>query len=252
MPLIPANAKFLSQPVYNVGDYGKDVFIPFVLADDGTTAYAMQTFTIDAAATAIKQVPDINGSVNSQPIDDNDNALVGNNTLGIIFPANNTAFSQVFTWTPDMNALVYKVSLQIAVGLNVSSYGAGNFNIGRLNVSAVERASNRQLIPILRFNAGTSIFTNLTAAGTHVMIVMADYTTPFKVYSRSPIDITISLTTVNATTTWQEGILPVFCWNKLNVLKTFSQSGVKFHVHATLDHLDPVYKADPDRLGVIQ
>lgn len=236
-----------SIPVYDNSTFGQDVFIPINLQTDATTTFIETSITGDAAATVYIHYPDSNAAGKVTPIDDNDEVFMAANTFLMVGPANKTAFTRTFSWTPDMNAMVYKVSLQLAVAINASAWTSGTVSLGSVQVSAIERNTLRQLVPTLTF---PDITTGLGATGTNICIIQADFTQKFPVYSTSPIDITITInSSATGTNTWQSGILPLFPWNKTNVMKTWSASGIKFHVHATLDHGDPIYDLNPDRVS---
>lgn len=238
------NIKPLIPPVYNVGDYGQDVRIPITSATNGTDTVSVQSIVLDVSTTTIQQILD----TTSTPIDDNELAISDANIVGLMNLGDNTAWSKTFSWTPDMNAEVYKVSLAFAAALNVSAWTSGNFNLNLVRVRAVERDTGRLIIPLLTFNQ-PNITANLVAVGCQILIIMADYDTTFKVKARSAIDITISITSSVGVGTRQEGLLTVFAWNKPQVLKPFSLPIIKLHVHATLDHAAEVFKEDIELLG---
>lgn len=235
--------------VYDESTFGQDVFIPFQLQTDATTTFVETTITGDATATVYIHYPDSNSAGKVTPIDDNDVVFMANNTFLMVGPANNTAFTRTFSWTPDMNAMVYKTSLQLAVAINCSAYTAGNVLLGSVQIKAVERNTQRVLVDTITF---PDITTALTATGTNICIIQADWLVKYPLYTTSPIDITLTInSSKTATATFQSGILPLFCWNKTNVMKTWSASGIKFHVHATPDHADPVFDLDAGRLSAL-
>lgn len=236
-----------SVVVYDNSTYGQDVFLPINLQSDATTTFLETSITCDASGTAYVHYPDSNSAGKVTPTDDNDMVLAANNTILLVGLANNTAFSRTFSWTPDMNAMVYKTSLQIAVGINCSAFSAGTVSLGSVQIKAVERNTLRVLIDTLTF---PDLTTALTGTGTNIAIIQADWNVKYPVYSTSPIDITLTInSTKSATATFQSGVFPVFCWSKTNNFKAWSMSGVKFHIHATPDHADPVFDLDADRLS---
>ena len=224
--------------------------MPFLTPQDGTTSFVLQSVTISATATTILGTTESSSAVtNITPIEHIDTVMATQDTVGLCNPADDTNFSRTFTWTPDMNATVYKVALILAAAVNVSAYTNGTVTLGRVSVSAVERLTGRNLIPNISVN---NITTGLTATGTAIEIIMADWTQGFAVYSKSPIDITVSIpSTRSGTNTSQTGYLPVFCFNKANVAKQWTQSGIWFHVHASADHADEALSYTPDRVSTL-
>ena len=73
----------------------------------------------------------------------------------------------------------------------------------------------------------------------------------YKVYRGQPIDITFTMETTAGSGTRQEGLISFFPNLATARPKIFYVSGVSFHVHASLDHADPVYRQDMRRLSVL-
>lgn len=249
------------KPVYNVSDFGHDIFLPLELAADGTTAFAATSITISAAGTELLQYTEEStdrefaqiptAGTHLTPIDEQDILIAANDTVGLVNAGNDVAFDRTFTWTPDMNATIYKTGIILGAACNCSAFaGATSVDIGSIEVAAIERNTGRILIPKITF---AQISTQLTAVGTSIAILQAEYLETFKVYSKSPIDITIKINSSKVVgggaATFQSGFLPIFPYNKLNVMKGWSHSGIGFHIHASMDHADPVFALDKDRIN---
>lgn len=248
------------SPVYNVGDFGEDIFLPFELGADGTTAFSATSITISAAATELLQYTEDStdrefaqiptAGTNLTPIDETDILIMSNDTVGLVYSANDTAFNRTFTWTPDMNAFIYKTSLILGAACNASAVSGGaTVDIGTIQFGAIERNTGRVLIPM---QTVPQINTQLTATGTSIAILQTDWVQFYEVFAKSPIDITIKVNSSKVAgggaATFQSGFLPIFPYNKLNVMKGWSHSGIGFHVHATPNHADPVFQVYPNRI----
>jgi hypothetical protein len=224
-------------PTYNVDNYGVDSFIP-LFNDVSLTA---QSITI--SSSALTQSYD-DGNV---PIDHQDTLLSDSDTIHLLHEGNDTAFDQTYRWRPDMSAIVYKTRLLLAIGLNVSAYTSGTIDLTNCTITITEVGGNnnqifKQTFPIT--------MTALTGTGSAYFILDADYSSIFKVYSGNPLDVRIEIpvATKSGTATAQTGVLPLFCYSTPAQLKPFTLSGITFHIHASLDHADPVFNQDISRV----
>ena len=233
--IAPSNVK--SVITYDTGNYGEDLFLP--LTSVGLTE---QTFTI-SGATITRDTDDGNQPVDADPIivHDTDNGMIEHE-------GNNTAYSQTFRWNPDMSAVIYKTRFHVAFGLNISAYTSGNYNIGKLTVTFQETQDPNRIIYQNTFDSGAA---NQTGTGISYHIFDHDVIESYKVYRGQPIDITFTLAADTGSGTRQEGMISFFPNLATARPKIFYLSGVSFHVHASLDHADPVYRQDMRRLSVL-
>lgn len=233
MSLSPSNIK--SVVTYDTSAYGEDLEFPMMSA--GLT---LQNFTI-SDATITRDTDD-----GAQPIDADSFAIDDRNNGMIEHEGNNTQYSQTFRFNPDMSAVVYKTRFHLAMGLNVSAYTSGNFNIGDLTIKVVETASSDRVIYENTFPSGA---TNQTATGVSYHIFDQDVIEPFKIYRGQPIDITLTLNSSAGTGTRQEGLVSYFPTYATARPKIFHTSAISFHVHASMDHADPVYRTNVGRIS---
>ena len=114
-------SKVKSVSVYNVGDYGNDLFLPFT--DVGLTETAI-TFS---TATLTRDTEDSN-----QPMDDFP-AVYSDTDSGILLnEGNDTAFSQTYSYNPDMTAIIYALHLHFPAAVICSAFTSGTLN-GKLD-----------------------------------------------------------------------------------------------------------------------
>jgi len=131
--LQPSNVKSIA--VYDVANFGTDLFLP--LTDVGLTETAL-TFS------TVTMTRDTDGS--NQPLDtfpfvysDTDDGLLLNE-------GDNAIYNQTYTLNPDMTAILYKVSLNFCAVLTCSAYTSGGLNIGGLHIKISERSSNDRML----------------------------------------------------------------------------------------------------------
>ena len=232
--LEPSNIKSVS--VYNVGDYGEDLFLPFT--DVGLTETAI-TFS---TATVTRDTDDSN-----QPMDDFP-AIYSDTDSGVLQnEGNNTAFSQTYVFTPDMTAICYAIHLIFPAAVICSAFTSGTLNVGALHIKLTERSTNDRLLYENTFQSGAA---NLTGTGTSLHIFQQDVVETILVRKGNPIDILVELVTVTTgTNTRQEGYVTPAPYLKTAVMKRFTPAGIALHLHADLSHADGVYKYTKNRVS---
>jgi len=226
-----------SQPVYDVGSYGEDLFLP--LTDVGLTETAL-TFS---TATVTRDTTDSNQPVDTYPrvYSDTDSGLLLNE-------GNNTIYNQTYTLDPDMTSVIYKISLNFCAVLTVSAYTSGTYNLGALHIKITERSTNDSL---LYENTFTSNAGDRTSTGTDIHWFTQDIVETIKVRKGNPIDIQLDLITTNGSGTRQEGYAPVAPLLKTAVMKQFYESGISLHLHPDLSHADGVFKYSKQRVSLL-
>jgi hypothetical protein len=230
----PSNVKSVS--VYNVGDYGEDLFLPFT--DVGLT----ETSITFSTATVTRDLEDSN-----QPMDDFPAVYSDTDTNVLLNEGNDTAFSQTYSYNPDMTAIIYAIHLSFPAAVICSAFTSGTLNIGALHLKITERSTNDRLLYENTFQSGAA---NLTGTGTSLHFFQRDVVETILVRKGNPIDILVELVTVKTgTNTRQEGVVPLAPYIKTAVLKRFTPAGIALHLHADLSHADGVYKYTKNRVS---
>jgi len=232
----PSNVKSLA--VYDVANYGTDLFLP--ITDVGLTETAL-TFS---GVTMTRDTSDSNQPLDSFPrvYSDTDSGLLLNE-------GNNTIYNQTYSFSPDMTAVIYKISLQFCAVLTCSAYTNGGLNIGGLHIKISERSSNDRLLYENTFQSGAA---TLSATGTSMHWFTQDIVETIKVRKGNPVDIQLNLiTVVTGTNTRQEGYAPVAPLLKTAVMKQFYETGISLHLHPDLSHADGVFKYKKERVSLL-
>jgi len=232
----PSNVKSLA--VYDVANYGTDLFLP--ITDVGLTETAL-TFS---GVTMTRDTSDSNQPLDSFPrvYSDTDSGLLLNE-------GNNTIYNQTYSFSPDMTAVIYKISLQFCACLSCSAYTNGGLNIGGLHIKISERSSNDRLLYENTFQSGAA---TLSATGTSMHWFTQDIVETIKVRKGNPIDIQLNLiTVVTGTNTRQEGYSPSAPLLKTAVMKQFYETGISLHLHPDLSHADGVFKYKKERVSLL-
>ena len=230
----PSSVKSVS--VYNVGDYGEDLFLPFT--DVGLT----ETSITFSTATVTRDTEDSN-----QPMDDFPAVYSDTDTGVLLNEGNDTAFSQTYSFNPDMTAIIYALHLHFPAAVICSAFTSGTLNVGALHLKITERSTNDRLLYENTFQSGAA---NLTGTGTSLHIFQQDVVETILVRKGNPIDILVELVTVTTgTNTRQEGYVTPAPYLKTAVLKRFTPAGIALHLHADLSHADGVYKYTKSRIS---
>ena len=224
-------------PTYGVDNYGHDIFIPV------TNDAVLSAVTIVPSTTTITQsVVD-----NAIPTDQQDTLLSDVDAIQLLHGGNDAEFNHVYRWHPDMTAAVYKTRILLAIGLNVSVRVSGTITLPEAFVTITEVTGDNNVLfdGVFALSIGA-----LSAVASSYFILDADFNSIFKVFSGNPIDIRIRIpaATESGDSTTQVGILPLFCYQSAAVLKPFTLSGITFHIHASLDHADPIFNLDIERV----
>ena len=231
----PSNVK--SVPVYNTGDYGNDLALHL-------TTVGLNEQSVTFSSAAITRSLDHTG----QPLDAIPHVYSDTDTGLILHEGNDTQFSTEYVFNSDMPAVVYKTSVNVCMGLNVSAYTSGNFNLGNLIVKITEEGSSDRVIYENTFSSGAA---NLTGTGTSLHWFTVDVVEPFQVFPNQPIKISLTLDTTLATGTSQAGIVSVSPYVNTAVMKSFAESAIIFHVHADLAHADDVFRFNMGRVSTL-
>ena len=224
-------------PTYGVDNYGHDIFIP-VANDAGLSAVS-----ITPSTTTITQ----SVSSGAIPTDSQDTLLADADTIQLLHQGNDTEFNRVYRFNPDMTAAVYKTRILLAIGLNVSVRVSGTITLPNAFVTITEVIGEQNVL----FDGVFALtIAGLSGVASSYFILDADFSSIFKVFSGNPIDIRIRIPAAaeSGDSTTQVGILPLFCYQSAAVLKPFTLSGITFHIHASLDHADPICNLDIERV----
>ena len=231
-------SKIKSVSVYNVGDYGVDNFLPF------TNVGLTETSITFSTSTVTRDTDDSN-----QPMDDFP-AIYSDTDTGVLQNSgNNTAFSQTYSYNPDMTAIIYAIHLCFPAAVICSAFTSGTLNVGALHLKITERSTNDRLLYENTFQSGAA---NLTGTGTSLHIFQQDVVETILVRKGNPIDILVELVTVTTgTNTRQEGYVTPAPYLKTAVMKRFTPAGIALHLHADLSHADGVYKYTKNRVSML-
>jgi len=235
MPDVPGN-QIKMLPTYGVDNFGTNVFLP--LFNDAS----LSAQSITLSTTTITQSTEA-GTIG---FDLQDTLLSDADTVQLLHEGNDTLFDQTYRFKPDMTAIIYHTRILMAIGLNVSVFTSGSIDISPATITITEasgatRTIFQQIFPLT--------ITALTGTGSAYFILDAIFDEIFKVYSGNPIDVRIQIPAATETgvSTTQVGVLPLFSYQSAAVLKPFTLSGLTFHVHASLDHADPIFNFDITR-----
>ena len=229
---VPSQVKFL--PVANATDYGEDLSLHL-------TTVGMTEQAVTFSSSAITRSLDEGG----QPLDAFPHVYADTDDGLLLHEGNDTTFNTDYVFNCDMPAVVYKTSINVCMGLNVSAHTSGNFNLGNLVVTITEQGGSKRNIYTNTFSSGAA---NLTGTGTSLHWFTVDIVEPFQVFPNQPITVNLTLDSTLATGTSQAGILSIAPYLKTAKLKSFNESCVSFHVHAALGHLDDVFRFDMKRI----
>jgi len=225
-------------PTYDISSYGEDLFLPF--SDVGLT----ETALVFSTAIVTRDLEDSN-----QPMDDFP-AVYSDTDAGLLLnEGNNTAFSQTYTFLPDMTAILYAIHLNFPALVTCSAFTSGTLNVGALHLKITERSTNDRLLYENTFQSSAA---NLTGTGTSLHFFQRDIVETIRVQKGNPIDILVELITVTTgTNTRQEGYTTLAPYLKTAVLKRFTPAGIALHLHADLSHADGVFKYKKDRVSTL-
>ena len=229
---VPSQIKFL--PTANVLDYGHDVALHFTTV--GLTEQAV-TFSSSAITRSLDE--------GGQPLDAFPHVYADTDDGLLLHEGSDTTFNTDYVFNCDMPAVVYKTSINVCMGLNVSAHTSGNFNLGNLTVTITEQGGSKRNIYTNTFASGA---TNLGATGTSLHWFTVDVVQPFQVFPNQPIKINLKLDTTLGTGTSQAGIMSIAPFLKTAKLKSFNESVISFHIHAGLGHADDIFRFNMDRV----
>ena len=231
-------SKVKAVATYDIGLYGEDLFLPFT--DVGLT----ETSITFSTATVTRDLEDSN-----QPMDDFPAVYSDTDTGVLLNEGNDTAFSQTYSFNPDMTAVIYALHLHFPAAVICSAFTSGTLNVGALHLKITERSTNDRLLYENTFQSGAA---NLTGTGTSLHIFQQDVVETIRVQKGNPIDILVELVTViTGTNTRQEGYVTPAPYLKTAVLKRFTPAGIALHLHADLSHADGVFKYKKDRVSLL-
>jgi len=229
---VPSQIKVL--PTANVLDYGQDVSLHL-------TTVGMTEQAITFSTAAITRSLDEGG----QPLDAFPHVYSDIDDGLLLHEGNDTTFDTDYVFNSDMIAVVYKLSVNVCMGLNVSAYTSGNFNLGDLVVTVTEQGGSKRNIYTNTFQSGAA---NLAGTGTSLHWFTVDIVQPFQIFPNQPITVNLKLNTTLATGTSQAGIVSVAPFLNTAVMKSFNESVVSFHVHADVAHADDVFRYNMKRI----
>ena len=227
----------LIKPTYDVANFGHDTTLPLNCLSGSTVTLTPST------ATFVQVLED-----SRVPIDEVDQFITDSDKMEMIHAGNDTDADFSWEWTPDMSAQAYQISLNFAVGMKVSTYGAGNFKMSDIQIIIKQVGGGEGDFTYLNKIIDPGM-TNLAATGEQVAIINFSTRVSAKVFDK-PITFQIKVNTDNATGTYQTGIIPLFCYFGAAVPKTWTTSSVLLHIHADLAHAFPIFR-DQDNMNLL-
>ena len=230
---VPSNVKVI--PVYDSANYGHD--IPLHLTSVGFTEQAI----VFSTSTLTRSLDE-----GGQPLDALPHVYSDEDDGLILHEGADSDFDVDYVFNSDMPAVCYKMSINICLGLNVSAYTSGNFNIGDLTATITEKGSNTRNIYTNTFLSGAA---NQTGTGTSLHWFTVDVVQPFQVFPNQPITINLKLTSTRGTGTSQAGIVSIAPFVKTAIMKSFAESCLVLHVHADVAHADDVWRFSMPRIS---
>lgn len=132
-----------------------------------------------------------------------------------------------FGWSPKVDIYLQKLIFNVAFAMNVSAYTSGNFNFSSVSLALFQDVDDKTRKPLVNTKSYATGMSNLAATGTQVLIVNEVFNFSSKRLIKADEILAFESTMVVATGvgTRQEGILPLFSFQKTNTNRWFSQSG---------------------------
>jgi hypothetical protein len=147
------------------------------------------------------------------------------NTIILTGPANNTQLNVNYVWRNFRKWILDKAVLNIAVSMNASANGGNDCNFDSVDISLKKFVSGQAYDLIPPFNKSTG-HTTLTGAGTQSFILEEPFVPNMRLEDNCYIVLNVKMNCTGGTATRQEGILPLFQYQKTANTKWVSQSGV--------------------------
>lgn len=230
---VPSNIKFV--PTANVLDYGEDLALHL-------TTVGLSEKSITFSTSALTRSTTDSG----QPLDAIPHVYSSTDTGLILHEGDDTTFNESYIFESDMPAVIYKVSINVCMGLSVSAYSSGNFNLGNLIATITSQGASTNNIYTNTFASGA---TTTTATGVTLHWFTVDIVEPFRVFPNQPVTINLTLDPTLGSGTSQQGLVTVAPFVKTAVMKSFAESAIIFHVHADLSHADEIFRYNMNRVS---
>jgi len=149
------------------------------------------------------------------------------NTIILTGPANNTQLIVCYAWRNFREWLLDKAVFNIGLAMNASANAGNDCNFDTAQFKLQEVFSNGAVKDIIPPTGPISTgHTTLTGAGTQSYIYEEPFVPNWKLSNNTFILVTIQMNCTGGTATRQEGILPLFQFQKTSATKWVSQSGV--------------------------
>jgi len=234
---LPNIGQLRIKPVFDVGNYGHDIDLNFVLSGTNTT-------TLVPSTTTITQVLDDSNI----PIDEIPTFITDSDEMELVHAGNDADFDTTWTTKFDMAGWIYKTTFRFAIGCNVSSYSSGNVAIDTVQITMKQSLGSGLGDKVLFDKILDPGVANMTSATAQMAIFNVDVTTPVKIDTTEAITIQIQANiAASGTSTETIGIVPLYCYLSPHTPKVWSYSGVTFHVHGALDHADIIFRNQDDQ-----
>lgn len=223
--------------VYDLSYYGMDLIFNTQQVNPNT----LTNVDNSATATTFKFA-----NATNLPIRANTPVLLSNKASMVLAgPTAKTDLDVKFELTPDMDALVHEVNLNIAFGLNIDTYDTGNPVLSSVSLTSTYEDTGDP-IPQLT-NAWNTGFSALGAAGTQIFILNVTIN-PYQLVVQKARSILLEFKTVSnfgtGNTTGHAGMFQDFSYGKQLATAAplyYYPSNVFFHIHPTTSHVNPQY-----------
>ena len=221
----------LAKPTYDISSYGMDLSLLL-----GTETGTLQEVTM---ATANFEQSGDHHHMDSYSI-----VISDNSTAGLVHEGNDTSYDQTYEFLTDMSAILYKYDIICAVGVNVSAFTSGSVKLDSVRFTATENLQDGTEVRVLFDNYVDCSLSALTGTGANVFIAHSEGIPMVKIANSNKVQLRIRINeTVSGTNTRQVGIFPLFPFQKTATMKLWTNSAFDWHVHPSLDHADPIFRA---------
>ncbi len=229
----------LVTPVYNLADYGKDLFIPLSSAGVSTTTFD------NSAATILRNTFTAPGSVTGEEIDDYPTVIANENTLTMWHAGNDTNYDRIFRFSPDAQAVLSKAYMNIAFVMNVSAFTSGDVTFDSVDVEIVQRQNDSGAGDLVLFTNRFATGHGALGAATADIFILSTVFGDINLTKNLPLDFHFTINTTETATsilTFQTGVVPFFAYNTQSNTKPYSLSGIGLHVNTDFDNAQSVMR----------
>lgn len=174
-------------------------------------------------------------------LDEFPTALSDTTNLTLLNEGDDTDYSRELVYYTPVDAIIDRLTFNIAMGLQVSAYTSGNFRISRVKATITAWKASGQKANEFDINMLTSGTTAMTAVDNQFVIFNETYTQPLPLYAGGALSISIDTDKTVGVGTYQQGIVDVFPYANTGGLRTYSQSGVMVYARPNTNKESNMY-----------